>query len=79
MNEDFDIRPKQQKLWNLAIGEEFETLEEKSTWTQDECSDSQPLPAHVILKMRRWSDGQADRFNAHMVPGKTFPVYGDSY
>lgn len=50
-----------------------------ATWTQDDCPRSQPLPVHVILKLKRQSYGPVDRFKARVAAREGFQVYGETY
>lgn len=69
----------EQGLWNLAIDDEFCSLDGKETWIEDDCPKSHPLPTHVILKVKRLANGQVDRFKARVVAGGNYQVYGENY
>lgn len=70
---------EERNFWREAIKEEFQSLEEKSTWKPDSNSESQPLPTHVVLKIKRNADGSVERFKARIVAGGNFQVYGLNY
>ena len=66
-------------MWQAAIDAEMASLVEKNTWIQDDSPSAQPLPTHVILKIKRDADGNVDRFKARVVAGGNFQTYGKDY
>eukprot|EP00171_Calliarthron_tuberculosum_P003754 IDg3754t1 len=71
--------PEECSLWQSAIDDEFGSLNSKSTWQRDDNPGAQPLPTHVILKVKRKSDGSVERFKARVVAGGNFQTYGENY
>lgn len=70
LSEAMKATPEGRDLWIAAIEGQFKSLEEKETWVHDDEPKSQPLPTHVVLKIKRNSDGSAERFKARVVvPG----------
>jgi len=63
----------------LAIEEDLQSPDEKDTWEIEDNSKSQPLPTHVILKVKGTFDGPVERFMARIVAGDHFQILGDSY
>ena len=64
--------PPEVELWQAAIEDEFKSLEEKGTWVevgQAETREKSVLPSHIVLKVKRDSDGQPVRFKARVVVG----------
>ncbi len=68
--------PEERDMWQSAIDEELASLESKNTWEIDDSPGAQPLPTHVVLKVKRKSDGTVDRFKARVVAGGNFQTYG---
>ena len=62
---------------SLAHGQEFKSLEEKNTWELDENPHSKPLPAHIVLKIKRDAEGKVNRLKARIVAGGNHQCYGD--
>lgn len=70
---------EEKEMWESAINEEFESLDSKRTWDLDNRQSTQPLPTHVILKVKRKSNGMVDRFKARVVAGGNYQTYGENY
>lgn len=63
----------------MAIDDEIRSLDSKHTWKPDSHPESLPLPTHVVLKVKRNSDGSVERFKARVVAGGNFQVYGENF
>ena len=79
LTEALNATPEERELWKLAIDDEFQSLESKHTWFPDDAPTSQPLPTHVVLKVKRRPDGNIERFKARIVAGGNYQVYGENY
>ena len=79
LREVLNATPEERDLWMSAINDEFNSLESKDTWYQDDYPTSQPLPTHPVLKIKRKSDGSLERFKARVVTGGNFQKYGENY
>lgn len=79
LREAMSATPEEQELWRIAIDDELNSLNAKMTWKLDQAPASQPLPTHVILKVKRNSDGSVERFKARIVAGGNFQIFGESY
>lgn len=62
-----------------AILEEQESLDSKQAWEEDRNPKYQPLPSHVVLKIKRNSDATIQRFKARVVAGGNCQTYGEDY
>lgn len=77
LREAMSATPEERNLWQSAIDADFASLESKQTWKTDDSPGSQPLPTHVVLKIKRQSNGSIDRFKARVVAGGNFQTYGE--
>lgn len=72
------------ELWKTAIDDEITSLEEMGTWkivtkrtVQNRKNSNEPvLPTHVILKIKRNSEGVPERFKARIVAGGNLQISG---
>lgn len=71
--------PTEIELWKIAIDDEIKSLDEKGTWVPDPNPRVHPLPSHLVLKIKRLSDGSIERFKARAVAGGNFQVFGENY
>lgn len=79
LREALSATPEERDMWESAINEEFQYLDSKHTWTPDDNPAAQPLPTHVMLKVKRKSDGNVERFKARVVAGGNLQTYGENY
>lgn len=79
LSEAINASREEKEIWINAIEDEFRSLEENKTWVEDNSPLSQPLPTHVVLKIKRQKDGNVDRFKARTVAGGNYQVYGENY
>ena len=79
LREALNATPEEQALWEAAIQEELDSLESNNAWCPDDSPDSQPLPTHAILKIKRNADGSVERFKARIVAGGNHQTYGLNY
>lgn len=70
---------EERNMWIQGIDDEFDTLDEKDTWTLDGNPGAQALPTHIVLKVKRNSDASVERFKARVVAGGKFQVYGEKF
>ena len=72
----------EKKEWEKAIQEELDSLEEKGTWqvvsksAAKGKSGGKILPTHVVLRIKRDSDGNPSRFKARIVAGGNLQTIG---
>ena len=71
--------PEERELWSKAIEDEFGALDDKDTWEPDDNPESNPLPTHIVLKIKRDSGGDVERFKARIVAGGNHQRYGEDY
>lgn len=71
--------PEERNRWRASIDEEFQAFEEMDTWEPDDHPESQPLPTHMVQKIKRNSDGFVDRFRSRPVADGNYQVYGENY
>lgn len=72
----------ERELWIDAINSEFEELENSKTWkkvSRSSLRGKKPFPTHIVLKVKRNSNGDAVRFKARVVVGGNFQVRGVDY
>jgi len=69
LREALNSTPDERNMWQSAVDEELASLESKNTWSPDDSPHAQPLPTHVVLKVKRKSDGGVERFKARVVAG----------
>ena len=79
LREALNSTPEEQALWQSAIDEELQALDDNDTWYRDDSPGSQPLPTHPVLKVKRNADGTVQRFKARVVAGGNFQRYGENY
>ena len=79
LTEALNATPEERELWEAAIEEEMRSLDANDTWTPDPSPESQPLPTHAVLKIKRKADGSVERFKARVVAGGNHQVYGENY
>ena len=65
--------------WEAAIDEEFRSFEDMDTWEPDEQPQSQPLPTHIVLNIKRMSEGSIDKFIGPIAAGGNFHILGENY
>jgi Reverse transcriptase (RNA-dependent DNA polymerase) len=71
--------PHEQGLWLQSIPDEFDALDTKGTWVSDNNSRTHALPTHVVLKVKRDSEGMVERLKARSVAGGNHQQYGKDY
>lgn len=79
VKEAMSATAQERALWEQAIEEELESLDSKDTWILDSDPKSQPLPTHIVLRIKRTSEGSVERFKARIVAGGNHQVYGQNY
>lgn len=79
LTEALSASPTEKSLWEAAIQDELHSLDAKGTWIVDDSPASQPLPTHVVLKVKRNADGSVDRFKARVVAGGNRQTFGQDY
>lgn len=79
LGEAMSATPEEREMWLSAIDDEFESLESKETWQLDDSRNDHALPTHVVLKVKRKSDGTVERFKARIVAGGNYQTYGEDY
>jgi len=79
LSEIMNSTPEEQALWQAAIDDEFKSFKNKDTWTEDPNPKSQPLPTHMVFKIKRLSDGTVDRFRGRTVAGGNHQIFGENY
>lgn len=79
LREAFSASATEKSLWEAAIQDELKTLDAKGTWILDDSPASQPLPTHVIFKVKRNADGSVQRFKARVVAGGNHQTFGQDY
>ena len=79
LREALSATSEEREAWTKAIEEEFESLEEKDTWERHNNPSAKPLPTHIVLKVKRDVNGNAERFKARIVAGGNFQTYGEDY
>lgn len=67
VKEAMSSTPEEPALWKLAIDDEINSLNDKTTWVLDENTRSHPLPTQIVLKIKRNSGGSMERFNGRIV------------
>lgn len=67
------------ELWKMAVDEELRSLSSTHTWVCDDTSKAQPLPTHVITKVKRYSNGSVQQLKARIVTGGNFQVFGENF
>ena len=72
LGEAMSATPEEREMWLSAIDNEFYSLDSKQTWQLDHSPKEQTLPTHVVLKVKRRSDGTVERFKARIVAGVIF-------
>lgn len=55
------------------------SFDKKGTWVLDPNPKVQPLPSHLVLKLKRLADSYIDRFKAREFAGENFQVFGENY
>lgn len=66
-------------LWEKAIEEELEALNNMGTWekvSKHVLKENRALPSHIILKIKRNENGLPERFKARVVAGGHLQVMG---
>ncbi len=71
--------PKEQALCQAAIDDEFKSFKEKNTWTEDPNPKTQPLPTHMVFKIKRLLNGLVGRFRGRTVAGGNYQIFGENY
>ncbi len=69
----------EREAWVNAIDEELDSIERNGTWEASSLVKSTPLPTHVVLNLKRDSEGNVERFKARIVAGGNLQVYGRDY
>lgn len=62
-----------------AIHDEISSLNRKDTCVLHENPESQLLPTHVILKVKRSSSGNVETFKSCIVAGRSHQTYGEDF
>lgn len=57
----------------------MQSLDAKGTLVLDYSLASQPLPTHIILKVKRKADGSVELFKARVVAGGNHQTFGQDY
>lgn len=65
--------------WEASIAEEFNAFDEMDTWELDDHPKSQPLPTHIVFKVKRKSNGSVERFRSRTVAGGNHQIFGENY
>lgn len=71
--------PEERLQWDASIAEEFKAFEELETWELDDHPKSQPLPTHMVFKVKRKSNGNVERLRSRTVAGGNHQVFGENY
>lgn len=79
LHEALKSTPEERDLWQSAVQDELASLENMQTWERDDSPAAQPLPTHVVLKVKRQSNGNVERFKARIVAGGNHQTYGNDY
>lgn len=79
LGEAMSATPEEKELCLCAIYEKLLTFNLQHTWTRDEHPKTAPLSTHIVLNIKRSSDGSVERFKARIVSGWNFQVFGDNY
>ena len=79
MKEAMQATLEEREMWIKAIEDELISLDDKETWIIDEDPKCQPLPTHIVLKIKRKSDGSVERFKARIVAGGNLQILGLNY
>ena len=79
LQEAVNATPEEREKWLHAIDEELSSLHSKNTWVVDDQPPAQPLPTHIVLKIKRKSDGSIERFKARIVAGGNHQKFGEDY
>ena len=73
--------PTEQELWMQSIEDEYQSLEEKGTWTlvEDESTVPSALPTHCVFKVKRLPGGVFERCKTRVLAGGNYQVFGVDY
>jgi hypothetical protein len=67
----------EERDWRLeAISNECDSKDAKGTRMPADVAEGAPSPTHIVLRIKRYPDGMADRFKARIVAGGNHHVYG---
>lgn len=79
MGEITSATPEEKSMWHSAIEDEFMSLDDKETWVEDDNPKMQPLPTHVVNKIKRKATGIIDRFRSRIVAGGNYQTFGENF
>lgn len=79
LSQTLNASPEERDLWKGAIDDEMKSADANNTWAPDRSPESQPLPTHAILKIKRNADGNGERFKARVVAAGNHQVYCENY
>lgn len=71
--------PDEREIWLNATEDEISSLNELGAWVLDDVPQSQPLPTHVVLRIKRKKEATIERFKARIVAGGTHQIFGEKY
>lgn len=77
--EAMSATPKKLVMCLTAIGNEFESLNSKETWKLDDSQRQEALYSHVVLRVKRKSDGSTEPFKARIVANRNFQYHSNDY
>ena len=69
LGEAMNATPEEPEMWLSATDNDSDSLGSKQTWQLDHATKEQTLLIHVVLKVKRKSDGTVERFKARIVAG----------
>lgn len=79
LGEAMKATSEERDLWPSAIQEEIDSLNEKNTWIVDEYPKSKKLSTHIVLKIKRDTNGHPEIFKARVVARGNFQTYDQDY
>jgi Reverse transcriptase (RNA-dependent DNA polymerase) len=70
----------EERDWRLeATLNEYNSKDAKGTRMPVDVAETAPSPTHIVLRIKRYPDGMADRFKTRIVAGGNHQVYGYDY
>ena len=79
MGEAMKASLEERRMWTKVIEDELNALDDMETWVIDENPKCPPLPTHIVLKIKRESDGRIERFKARIVASGNFQIFAENY
>lgn len=67
------------ELWKMAIDDELLSPDSKQTWACNDNPKAQSLFTHVVLEVKRRSNGSAERFKARIMASGNFQAIGEHF